>query len=139
MPERVSIFIEGAPSAFGHFSQVVKFGNELHISGQLPVDPKTNKLVSDNITDQSKAIFDHLTAIMQACSGQLSNLMSTRIYLVDLRDHREFDKVSRDYFFFTPPARTVLQVAALPFGARVMMEANAILNPTELQAGPGML
>ncbi|CAN5445527.1 RidA family protein [soil metagenome] len=131
MPERVSIFVEGAPNAFGHFSQVIKFGNAVHISGQLPVDPKTNKLVSDDVAEQSRAIMRSFAAILQACAGQLSNILSTRLYLIDLRDHKAFDDVAKEFFFFTPPARTVVLVTGLPFGARVMVEAVAELNPVE--------
>jgi 2-iminobutanoate/2-iminopropanoate deaminase len=132
MPERVSIFVEGAPNAFGHFSQVIKYGNSVHISGQLPIDPATNRLVSTEIGPQAKAVFQHLTRIMQACSGQLSNVLLTRIYLTDLRDHAAVDAASKEFFFFTPPARTVVLVAGLPFGARIMVEAVAELNPVEM-------
>jgi len=135
MPERVSIFVESAPSAFGHFSQVVKYGNALHISGQLPLDPATNRLVSDDPAEQARSILTHLTAIVQACAGQLSNVMSTRLYLVDLRDHKAFDTVSKDFFFFIPPARTVIPVASLPFGARMMIEAVAELPILEKKTG----
>ena len=135
MAERVSIFVENAPNAFGHFSQLIKLGNSIHISGQLPVDPKTNRLNSQDIREQAKLVFTHLTSVMQACSGQLSNIMSTRLYLIDLKDHGPVDEVSRQFFFFTPPARTVIQVVALPFGARIMVEAVAELNPVTLAPG----
>ncbi len=133
MAERVSIYVEGAPKAFGHFSQVIKYGNQLHISGQLPVDPETNRLVSDEAGAQAKAVFNHLSLIMQACAGQLSNILATKLYLIDLKDHSAIDKVSREVFFFTPPARSVIQVAGLPFGARIMIDAVAELNPVELK------
>ncbi len=135
MPERVSIFVEGAPLAFGHYSQVIKFGNQLFISGQLPLDLKTNKVVSDDITEQSEAVMNYMTAIMQACQGALSNIMITTVYLTDLKDHDAFDAASKDYFFFTPPARTLVQAAGLPFGAKIMMDAVADLNPPEYKPG----
>lgn len=132
MPERVSIYVEGAPNAFGHFSQVIKFGNAIHVSGQLPLDPATMRLVSPEPDAQARAVFRHLTAVLQACSGQLSNVLSTKIYLIDLKDYGHVDKVSKEFFFFTPPARTVMQVAALPYGARVMIDAIAELNPVSV-------
>lgn len=135
MPEKVSIFVEGAPRSFGHFAQVVKFGDHVHISGQLPLDPATNRLVSEDMADQSRAVLKSLTAIMQACAGQVSNVLSTRIYLVDLRDHKIFDQVSKEFFFFTPPTRTVIPVPVLPVGAKIMLEAQAILNPIEMKGG----
>ena len=135
MPEKISLFIENAPSPFGHFAQVIKFQNAVHVSGQLPIDPKTQRLVSEDMQEQSRAVFRHLTSVMQGCAGQLSNILSTRVYLIDLRDHGTFDKVSREFFFFTPPARSVVQVVALPFGARIMVDAIAELNPVEMKAG----
>lgn len=135
MAERVSIFVENAPSAFGHYSQVIKLGNTIHVSGQLPLDPKTNRVATPEVRDQAKLVFNHLTAVMQACSGQLSNILSMRLYLIDLKDHGPIDEVSRQFFFFTPPARTVLQVSALPFGARLMVDAIAELNPVAMAPG----
>lgn len=134
MPERVAIYVEGAPTAFGHFSQVIKFGNSLHISGQLPIESTTGRLISAEMEPQVRQVFKNLTTILQACAGQASNVMSIRIYLIDLRDHKILDDLSKEVFFFTPPARTVLQVSALPFGARVMIDATAELNPVEMSA-----
>lgn len=136
MAERVSIFVEGAPGAFGHFSQAIKYGNAVHVSGQLPVDPKTNKLVSTEVDAQARAVFQYLTAVMQSCAGQLSNILSMRLYMVDMRDHKVVDTVSKEFFFFTPPARTIIPVPSLPFGARIMIDAIAELNPVDLKAKP---
>jgi 2-iminobutanoate/2-iminopropanoate deaminase len=137
MPERVSVFVEGAPSSYGHFSQAIKMGDIIHISGQLPIDPATNRLVAADAGAQARCVFDYLMKIMQACGGQLSNILSMRLYLIDLRDHAEVDKVSKEVFFFVPPARTVIAVAALPFGARVCIDAVAQLNPSDFAFGIG--
>jgi enamine deaminase RidA (YjgF/YER057c/UK114 family) len=107
----------------------------IHISGQLPIDPKTNRLVSDDPKEQARAVLKSMTSCMQACAGQMSNILSMRVYLVDLRDHKPFDEISKEFFFFTPPARTVLQVAGLPFGARIMIDAIGELNPVEVKGG----
>ncbi len=138
MAERVSIWVENAPNAFGHFSQVIKFGNSIHISGQLPIDPdsKPPRLVSNDPAEQGAAVFRNLTSVMQACAGQLSNIMSMRFYFIDLKDHGAVDKASKEFFYFTPPARTVIQVVALPFGARFMADAIAELNPVDTKGGP---
>ena len=135
MAEKVSIFVESAPSAFGYFAQVIKLENAVHTSGQLPIDPETNRLVSEDPGEQARAVFQHLTAVMQACGGQLSNILSMRVYMTDLRDHKPFDEVSKEFFFFTPPARSVIQVAGLPFGARMMVDAIAELQPVEVKPG----
>jgi 2-iminobutanoate/2-iminopropanoate deaminase len=134
MSEKVSIFVESAPKPFGNFAQVVKLGNTVHISGQLPIDLETGRLVSNDVGEQSKVVLKYLTAIMQSCAGQVSNILSTRIYLVDLRDHGAYDKVSKEVFYFTPPTRTVIAVAALPFGARIMIDATAELVPIEIKS-----
>lgn len=135
MAEKVSIFVENAPSSYGHFSQAIKMENDIHISGVLPIDPQTNRLVAAEIGPQAKAVFNYLTAIMQSCGGQLSNILSLRLYLIDLRDHAEVDKISKDHFFFIPPARTVIAVSAIPFGARLCIDATARLNPIDIGSG----
>ncbi len=135
MSEKISIFVENAPTPYGHFTQAIKVENHVCISGQLPLKPEENVLVGDDIESQAKAVFHHLTAIMQGCTGQLSNITIVRFYLTDLSDHEAVDKVSREFFYFVPPARTVVQVAALPFGAKVMVEAEAELNPVEFKGG----
>ncbi|MDX2175271.1 MAG: Rid family hydrolase [Candidatus Sumerlaeia bacterium] len=139
MPEKVAVFVDGVPSSYGHFSQAIKYGDAIHISGQLPIDGKTNKLVSTEVDAQARKVFEHLTAVMQACGGALTNVLSITLYLVDLRDHAVVDKVSRDYFFFMPPARSVVAVAALPFGARLCIDAVAQLPSGELPGGGGGL
>lgn len=133
MPERVSIYIDTAPKAFGHYSQVIKFGNQLFISGQVAIDPQTGKLVSNDPGEQAKAVFQSLTNITSACQGALSNIMMMTWYMTDLRDHKVMNEVSKEFFFFTPPARTTIQVSALPYGARLMVDAIADLNPPEKQ------
>jgi 2-iminobutanoate/2-iminopropanoate deaminase len=136
MAERISIWVEQAPQAFGHFSQAIKYGNTVHVGGMLPIDPSTNRLVSTDTAEQARAVFQNLTNVMQATAGQLSNILSIRMYLVDLKDHGIVDKVSKEFFFFIPPARTVIQVVAIPFGARVMIDAIAELNPAVAKGGP---
>ena len=139
MPEKVAVFVDGVPSSYGHFSQAIKFGDASHDSGQLPIYGTTNKLVSPEVEPQARKVFEHLTSVMQSCGGALTNVLSVTLYLVDLRDHAVVDKVSRDFFFFMPPARTVIAVAALPFGARLCIDAVAQLPSGELPgSGPGM-
>ncbi|MCB2155849.1 Rid family detoxifying hydrolase [bacterium] len=138
MSEKVSIWAENAPKAFGHYCQAIKMGNQIHMSGQLPLDPATGKPTGGDIKAQTKQVFDNMTAILQACGAQLSHILSTRVYLVDLRDFPAFDEVSKEYFYFLPPARTTLAVPALPGGCRVCVEAVAEMPPVEKQ-GPSMI
>ncbi len=135
MAEKISVFVDEAPTPYGHFTQAIKVGNHVFVGGQLPLKADENVLVGDDIESQAKAVFHHLTAIMQGCTGQLSNITILRVYLTDLSDHEAVDKISQDHFYFVPPARTVIQVAALPFGAKIMIEAEGELNPAELKGG----
>lgn len=134
MAEKVSIWAEGCPQPFGHYCQAIKLGNMIYISGQLPLDPKTGKPIGGDIDAQTRRVFDNMTAIMQAVGGQLSNILTTTVYFTDLRDFPAFDKVTKDYFFFLPPARTVVAVSALPGNSRVCVDAIAELKPAEVAA-----
>ncbi len=122
MTEKVSIWAEEAPQPFGHYSQAIKMGNRIFISGQLPLDPKSGRPIGGDVEAQSRQVLQNMTAILQSCGTQLSHLVMTTLYLVDLRDFPVFDKVSKEFFFFMPPARTTIAVSALPGGARICMD-----------------
>jgi reactive intermediate/imine deaminase len=139
MSEKVSIWAEDAPQPFGHYCQAMKMGNTVYMSGQLPIDPASGKPIQGDIEAQAKRVFDNMAALLQAAGGQLSNIVTTTLYLTDLRDFPAFDKVSKDYFFFLPPARTTVCVAALPGGAKVCMDAIALLKAPSEAKPPTML
>jgi 2-iminobutanoate/2-iminopropanoate deaminase len=136
MAEKISIWAEGAPQPFGHYTQALKFGNTIHISGQLPLDPQTNRPVAGDIEAQSRQVLNNIAAILQACGGQLSNLLSTTVYLTDLRDFPVFDKVTKEFFFFLPPTRTTVMVSALPGGSKICISGVAELPPSDMGGGP---
>lgn len=135
MAEKISIFVEDAPRPYGHFSHAIKYENSVFVSGLLPLDQEDPVLVAEDIEAQTRAVFKYLSAVMLGCTGQLSNITMMRVYLLDLNDHEVVDEISRDVFYFVPPARSVVQVSGLPFGARIMVEAEAQLNPAELKGG----
>jgi 2-iminobutanoate/2-iminopropanoate deaminase len=128
MPEKVSIWAEGAPAPFGHYCNAIKYGNTIHLSGQLPLDPATGRPIQGDVEAQARRVLDNLNALLQACGAQLSCVMKTTLYLVDLRDFPAFDKVAKEYFYFLPPARTTVMVAGLPGGCRVCLDALAELK-----------
>ena len=138
MAEKVSVLAENAPKPFGHYCQAIKMGNTIYMSGQLPLDAKTGKPVGGDIKAQARQVFDNMTTLLQACGAQLSQILTTRVYLVDLRDFPGFDEISKEYFFFLPPARTTVAVPALPGGCRVCVEAIAEM-PALDKSGPSMI
>ncbi|MEQ8820602.1 MAG: RidA family protein [Sumerlaeia bacterium] len=138
MPEKISIHAELAPAPFGHFAQAVKFGHTVHISGQLPLDPKTGRPIEGDMKAQCKRALDNLAAVVQGAGAEMSHILSTRLYLVDLREFPIFDAVSKDYFFFLPPARTTVQVSGLPGGCRVCIDAILEIKEPDIK-GSGML
>jgi len=135
MSEKVSIWAESAPGPLGHYCQAMKYGNTIHFSGQLPVDAKTLELVGPDPGLQIKTVFSYLTEYMHACGGQMSHILKVNLYLTDLADLPAYEKAAKEVFFFLPPALTVVQVAALPLGARICLDAVAEIKPPEGPVG----
>jgi 2-iminobutanoate/2-iminopropanoate deaminase len=124
MTER-EIETSDAPRAIGPYSQAVRAGELLFLSGQIPLDPATGELVSGGIDVQTRRVLDNLGAILHAAGGSFENVVKTTIYLVDLGEFAAVNAVYASYFTPPAPARATVQVAALPKGARVEIEAIA--------------
>ena len=124
---RVPLVIEGATPALGHASQAIKFGDIVYISGQLPVDPTTNKIKGKDIASQTKVCLQSLDTIMDFLGGALSNIMKITIYVVNMEDLPGMEKVYKQYFSFQPPARTIVGASRLPMNARIQMDA--VIHP----------
>ena len=117
------IFTEDAPRAIGTYSQAVKVGNTIYLSGQIPLIPETMELVKGDKTDQIKRVFMNLAAVAKASGGSLSNITKLNIYLTDLSDFPLINEIMPEYFSEPYPARAVVGVANLPKGAMVEMDA----------------
>ena len=117
------IFTEDAPRAIGTYSQAVKVGNTIYLSGQIPLIPETMELVKGDKTDQIKRVFMNLAAVAKASGGSLSNITKLNIYLTDLSDFPLINEIMPEYFSEPYPARAVVGVANLPKGATVEMDA----------------
>ena len=117
------IFTEDAPRAIGTYSQAVKVGNTIYLSGQIPLIPETMELVKGDKTDQIKRVFMNLAAVAKASGGSLSNITKLNIYLTDLSDFPLINEIMSEYFSEPYPARAVVGVANLPKGATVEMDA----------------
>ena len=122
---RHPIATDSAPAAIGPYSQAVRSGNSVFLSGQIPLDPATGQLVEGDIATQSRRVFDNLAAVCAAAGGSLDQVVRVGIYLMDLGDFAAVNAVMADYFTAPYPARSSIQVAGLPRGARV--EVDAIL------------
>ena len=117
------IHSELAPSAIGTYSQAVKCGSTIYLSGQIPLDPKTMELCSDDIRLQIDQVIDNLAAVCQAAGGSLANIVKLSVYLTDLSHFPLINDAMSRYFTAPYPARVAIGVAALPRGANVEMDA----------------
>lgn len=122
---RHPIATDSAPAAIGPYSQAVRSGNQVFLSGQIPLDPATGQLVEGDIATQSRRVFDNLAAVCAEAGGSLDQVVRVGIYLMDLGDFTAVNAVMADYFTAPYPARSTIQVSGLPRGARV--EVDAIL------------
>ena len=122
---RQPVATDSAPAAIGPYSQAVRSGNQVFLSGQIPLDPSTGQLVEGDIATQSRRVFDNLAAVCAAAGGSLEQVVRVGIYLMDLADFAAVNAVMAEYFTAPYPARSTVQVSGLPRGARV--EVDAIL------------
>lgn len=119
------IFTEEAPRPIGPYSQAVRVGSWLFISGQIALDPVTGNIVEDDIEVQTKRVIENIRAILEASGYTLSDIVKVTVYLVDLNDFPKFNKIYSEYFREKPPARTTVQVSALPRNAKIEIDVIA--------------
>ena len=123
---RTIISTPHAPAAIGTYSQAVRVGSTVYISGQIPLDPATGALVTGDMESQVRRVFENLKAIATAAGGSLADSVKLTIYLTDLAHFALVNKVMAEYFPEPYPARAAVGVASLPRGATV--EADCILE-----------
>ena len=119
---RSIIHTEHAPKAIGTYSQAVRAGNTVYVSGQIPLDPASGQLVSGDIEAEVRRVFDNLAAIATAAGGSLANVVKLTVFLTDLGHFAKVNEIMATGFHEPYPARAAVGVAALPRGARVEME-----------------
>ncbi|MCC6999860.1 MAG: RidA family protein [Deltaproteobacteria bacterium] len=117
-----------APRAIGPYSQAIVAGGLVFCSGQIPLDPTTGQLVVGDVEVQTARVMDSLAAVLKAAGSSLGQVVKTTIYLHDLGDFAKVNAVYGRYFEAAPPARATVQVAALPRGAAVEIDAIAIVT-----------
>lgn len=123
---REIIHTERAPKAIGTYSQAIKIGDTVYLSGQIPLLPQTMELVAGDIAAQIRQVFENLRAVAQAAGGTLQDAVKLNVYLTDLKDFPVVNEIMGQYLQTPYPARAAVGVAALPRGARV--EIDGVLH-----------
>jgi 2-iminobutanoate/2-iminopropanoate deaminase len=124
---RQAVATDRAPKAIGPYSQAVKAGNLLFISGQIPIDPATGNLVQGDIAAQTRRVFENISAILQAARATLDHVVRTTVFLADMGDFTAMNEVYSEYFSAPAPARSTVQAARLPKDARIEIDVIASL------------
>jgi len=120
---RKTIQTDNAPQAIGTYSQAVRTGSTVYLSGQIPLQPDTMELVGDDMEAQIRRVFDNLAAIAEATGGSLADVVKLNVFLLDLAHFALVNEIMAEYFRKPYPARAAVGVAALPRGALVEMDA----------------
>ncbi|MEW9573494.1 RidA family protein [Rhodanobacter sp. Si-c] len=128
MSSRQIIAVAQAPAAIGPYSQAVRAGDTVYFSGQIPLDPATGNLVDGDIGAQTRRVFDNLVAVAQAAGGSLAQVVRVGIYVTDLANFAAVNAVMAEYFQQPYPARSTIEVSALPKGAQVEVDAVMVLG-----------
>ncbi len=114
-----------APAAIGPYSHAIACGDFLYTSGQIPLDPTTGKICGDTIEEQTKQVFKNLESVLSAYDMAFDNVVKTTVFLTDLNDFATVNAIYAGYFPSQPPARSCVQVAALPGGSKIEIELIA--------------
>ncbi len=124
--EKQIISSKNAPSAIGPYSQgVVAEGRFIFTAGQIPIDPKTGKLIQGDIKDQTRLVIENIRAVLEAAGSGLANVVKTTVFLADMNDFAAMNEIYAQYFSENPPARSAVQVARLPKDVKIEIECVA--------------
>jgi 2-iminobutanoate/2-iminopropanoate deaminase len=119
------ISTSNAPAALGPYSQAIRWGDLIFVSGQIPIDPATSQVVGDDVAAQTERVLKNLAAILEAAGASLGQVLKTTVYLRDMNDFGKMNEVYARFFGEQPPARATVQVARLPRDVSVEIEAVA--------------
>ncbi|ABI57781.1 RidA family protein [Alkalilimnicola ehrlichii MLHE-1] len=125
--ERKTIQTDRAPAAIGPYSQAIRAGRTVYLSGQIPLVPETMQLVEGDMEAQVRRVFDNLQAVAEAADGKLADVVKLNIFLTDLSHFGLVNEIMQEYFAEPYPARAAIGVAELPKGAQVEMDAVLVL------------
>jgi 2-iminobutanoate/2-iminopropanoate deaminase len=119
------VYTDKAPKPIGPYSQAVKVGPWLFLSGQIPIDPRSGEVVDGDIEVQTRRVLENVKAILESIGYTLDDVVKVTVYLADLKDFPRFNNVYSEYFKDKPPARTTVQVAGLPRNAKIEIDVIA--------------
>ncbi|MCH9690758.1 MAG: RidA family protein [Gammaproteobacteria bacterium] len=125
MSNRAVIKTDRAPAAIGSYSQAIKVDNTIYLSGQIPLDPQSMEIVSQNFDEQARQVFKNLAAVCEASNGSLAHLVKLNLYLTDLSYFSAVNTVMAEFFEEPYPARAAVGVRELPRGA--LIEAEGVM------------
>jgi 2-iminobutanoate/2-iminopropanoate deaminase len=125
--KREAVSTHAAPPAIGPYSQAIRTGSLLFLSGQIPLDPSTGQLVGGDIAAQTQRVFKNLEAILEAAGASFDNVVRTTVYLADMNDFAAMNAIYATYFSSPAPARATVQAARLPKDARIEIDLIASL------------
>ncbi len=131
MTDRQIIATENAPAAIGTYSQAVRVGETVYISGQIPLDPNTMEVCSQVFADQTRQVFDNLAAVAKAAGGDLSDIVKLSIFMTDLSHFPTVNEIMADYFQLPYPARAAVGVKELPKAVQIEMEAIMVMGTSK--------
>jgi 2-iminobutanoate/2-iminopropanoate deaminase len=126
--ERRIISTAGAPQAMGPYSQGIRSGEFIFCAGQIPLDPATGRIVEGDIRAQTRRVLENLSAVLTEAGSSLSRIVKTTVFLANLDDFKAMNETYAEFFTSAPPARSTAQVARLPAGALLEIEAIAVAN-----------
>src|SRR5215213_1582551 len=125
---RQRIQTENAPAAIGPYSQAIKAGGFVYVSGQVPIDPETGEFVAGGIAEQTERVLTNVAAVLEAAGSSLDRVVKTTVFLADMNEFTAMNEVYAKFFTEAPPARATVQAARLPRDARVEIEAIALVS-----------
>ncbi|HEX9851735.1 MAG TPA: RidA family protein [Woeseiaceae bacterium] len=125
--DKTPVHSEHAPKAIGTYSQAIRSGGMVFLSGQIPLDPASMEIVTGDFEARARQVFRNLQAVAKAAGGDIDNIVKVTVYLTDLANFATVNKVMSEFFRVPYPARAALGVAALPRGADVEAEAILVL------------
>jgi 2-iminobutanoate/2-iminopropanoate deaminase len=123
MPQRETVQTDSAPAAVGPYSQAIRAGDLLFVSGQIPLDPSSGELVKQDAPGQARRCLENVAAICEAAGTSLANAVRVTVWLTDMRDFAQVNEAYAEFFESDPPARVAIEVVALPKGADVEVDA----------------
>ncbi|MBZ9539667.1 RidA family protein [Modicisalibacter tunisiensis] len=128
MSNKAVIQTDKAPAAIGPYSQAIKAGNTVYMSGQIPLDPESMAIVSEDFRAQTRQVFTNLAAVCEEAAGSLQDIVKLNLYLVDLDNFAVVNEVMEEFFKPPYPARAAVGVKALPKGSQVEAEAVMVIG-----------